>query len=92
MGWIKPRPPAVRSGKRVAVIGGGPAGMAAADQLNKVGRLGWPAWQARMPAQLARCPLSAACCSYVPLPVPSAPCRLPTAAPPSPPACRPATA
>lgn len=37
MGWIKPRPPAVRTGKRVAVIGGGPAGMAAADQLNKAG-------------------------------------------------------
>jgi glutamate synthase (NADPH/NADH) len=36
-GWIKPRPPAVRTGKRVAVIGGGPAGMAAADQLNKAG-------------------------------------------------------
>ncbi|KAI7845826.1 hypothetical protein COHA_000736 [Chlorella ohadii] len=36
-GWIVPRPPAVRSGKRVAVIGGGPAGMAAADQLNKAG-------------------------------------------------------
>ena len=36
-GWIKPRPPAARTGKRVAVIGGGPAGMAAADQLNKAG-------------------------------------------------------
>ena len=36
-GWIKPRPPATRTGKRVAVIGGGPAGMAAADQLNKAG-------------------------------------------------------
>ena len=36
-GWIKPRPPTVRTGKRVAVIGGGPAGMAAADQLNKAG-------------------------------------------------------
>ncbi|KAL4421584.1 hypothetical protein ABPG75_010875, partial [Micractinium tetrahymenae] len=37
MGWIRPRPPALRTGKRVAVIGGGPAGMAAADQLNKAG-------------------------------------------------------
>ena len=37
MGWIKPRPPPARTGKRVAVIGGGPAGMAAADQLNKAG-------------------------------------------------------
>lgn len=32
-----PRPPAVRTGRRVAVIGGGPAGMTAADQLNKAG-------------------------------------------------------
>jgi glutamate synthase (NADPH/NADH) small chain len=36
-GYIKPRPPVLRSGKRVAVIGSGPAGMAAADQLNKAG-------------------------------------------------------
>jgi len=34
-GWVKPRPPAVRSGKTVAVIGSGPAGMAAADELNR---------------------------------------------------------
>jgi len=34
-----PRPPAVRSGKTVAVIGSGPAGLAAADQLNKMGHL-----------------------------------------------------
>lgn len=32
-----PRPPAVRTGKRVSIIGGGPAGLAAADQLNKAG-------------------------------------------------------
>jgi len=36
-GWMVPRPPLVRSGKKVAIIGGGPAGMAAADQLNKMG-------------------------------------------------------
>jgi glutamate synthase (NADPH/NADH) small chain len=36
-GWIAPRPPAVRSGKRVAVVGSGPAGLAAADQLNRDG-------------------------------------------------------
>ncbi|KAI8067750.1 hypothetical protein BC940DRAFT_333325 [Gongronella butleri] len=36
-GWIVPKPPAVRTGKRVAVIGGGPAGLACADQLNKAG-------------------------------------------------------
>jgi glutamate synthase (NADPH/NADH) small chain len=36
-GWIAPMPPAVRTGKRVAVVGSGPAGLAAADQLNKAG-------------------------------------------------------
>lgn len=36
-GYIKPEPPKVRTGKKVAVIGSGPAGMAAADQLNKAG-------------------------------------------------------
>ena len=36
-GYIKPEPPAVRTGKRIAVIGSGPAGLAAADQLNKSG-------------------------------------------------------
>ncbi len=36
-GWIQPAPPAVRTGKRVAVVGSGPAGLAAADQLNKTG-------------------------------------------------------
>jgi glutamate synthase (NADPH/NADH) small chain len=36
-GYIKPNPPENRTGKSVAVIGSGPAGMAAADQLNKAG-------------------------------------------------------
>ena len=36
-GRVVPRPPAVRTGKRVAVIGSGPAGLAAADQLNRAG-------------------------------------------------------
>ena len=36
-GWVKPHVPAARSGKRVAVVGSGPAGLAAADQLNKAG-------------------------------------------------------
>ncbi len=36
-GWVIPRPPAIRTGKKVAVIGSGPAGLAAADQLNKAG-------------------------------------------------------
>jgi glutamate synthase (NADPH/NADH) small chain len=36
-GYIKPIPPIKRSGKKVAVIGSGPAGLACADQLNKEG-------------------------------------------------------
>src|SRR5262249_23692283 len=36
-GWIVPEPPLTRTGKKVAVVGSGPAGLAAADQLNKVG-------------------------------------------------------
>ena len=36
-GWIKPEPPDVRTGKRVAIVGSGPAGMAAAQQLNRAG-------------------------------------------------------
>jgi glutamate synthase (NADPH/NADH) small chain len=37
LGYIKPNPPKERTGKKVAVIGSGPAGLAAADQLNKAG-------------------------------------------------------
>ncbi|MCJ1307215.1 glutamate synthase [NADH] [Agyrium rufum] len=37
MGWMVPRPPKVRTGKSVAIIGSGPAGLATADQLNKAG-------------------------------------------------------
>ena len=36
-GWIVPEPPSVRTGKSVAVIGSGPAGLAAAMQLNRAG-------------------------------------------------------
>jgi len=36
-GWVKPRTPHVRTGRRVAVVGSGPAGLAAADQLNAAG-------------------------------------------------------
>ena len=36
-GWVVPQPPARRTGKKVAVVGSGPAGLACADQLNKVG-------------------------------------------------------
>ncbi len=36
-GWAQPQPPAVRTGKTIAVIGSGPSGLAAADQLNRRG-------------------------------------------------------
>eukprot|EP00897_Mesotaenium_endlicherianum_P000426 jgi/Mesen1/10384/ME000081S09774 len=36
-GWMVPRPPVKRTGKKVAVVGSGPAGLATADQLNKAG-------------------------------------------------------
>lgn len=36
-GWIRPAPPKRRTGKKIAVIGSGPAGLACADQLNKAG-------------------------------------------------------
>ena len=36
-GWVRHDPPRQRSGKTVAVVGSGPAGLAAADQLNKAG-------------------------------------------------------
>src|SRR3989338_3531638 len=36
-GWVTPRPPKHRTGKKVAVIGSGPAGLACADQLNHAG-------------------------------------------------------
>ena len=36
-GWITPMPPTTRTQKTVAIIGSGPAGLAAADQLNRVG-------------------------------------------------------
>jgi len=38
-GWIVAEPPTTRTGKKVAVIGSGPAGLAAAAQLNKAGHL-----------------------------------------------------
>jgi glutamate synthase (NADPH/NADH) small chain len=36
-GWVKPRPAATKTGKRVAVIGSGPAGLASAQQLARAG-------------------------------------------------------
>src|SRR2546428_7777268 len=38
-GWVVPHPPAVRTGKKVAVIGSGPSGLACAAQLNHAGHL-----------------------------------------------------
>jgi glutamate synthase (NADPH/NADH) small chain len=38
-GWVTAQPPATRTGKKVAVVGSGPAGLAAADQLNRAGHL-----------------------------------------------------
>jgi len=39
MGWIVPEPPPKRTGKKVAVVGSGPAGLACAAQLNRAGHL-----------------------------------------------------
>lgn len=36
-GWVSPNSPAIKTGKKVAIVGSGPAGLAAADQLNKAG-------------------------------------------------------
>ena len=40
-GWVKPQMPSVKTGKRVAVIGSGPAGLAAAQQLTRAGHDVW---------------------------------------------------
>eukprot|EP00931_Biecheleriopsis_adriatica_P035296 TRINITY_DN2030_c0_g2_i2.p1 TRINITY_DN2030_c0_g2~~TRINITY_DN2030_c0_g2_i2.p1 ORF type:complete len:2144 (-),score=477.93 TRINITY_DN2030_c0_g2_i2:299-6730(-) len=36
-GWMEPCPPPIRTGRKVAIVGSGPAGLAAADELNKMG-------------------------------------------------------
>jgi len=36
-GWVTPQPPAQRTGKKIAVVGSGPAGLSCADQLNQMG-------------------------------------------------------
>ncbi len=38
-GWVAPKQPSRRSGKKIAVVGSGPAGLAAADQLNRAGHM-----------------------------------------------------
>lgn len=39
MGWMAASPPQFKTGKKVAIIGSGPAGLACADQLNKAGHM-----------------------------------------------------
>ena len=36
-GWVQPKTPKSRTGKTIAIVGSGPAGLAAAEQLNKAG-------------------------------------------------------
>src|SRR5262247_1426631 len=36
-GWVKPEPPSIKTGRKVAIVGSGPAGMACAQQLARVG-------------------------------------------------------
>ena len=36
-GWVKPKPPKKRTGKKIAIIGSGPAGLSCASQLNRTG-------------------------------------------------------
>ena len=36
-GWLKPNIPSFRTGKKIAIVGSGPAGLSAAQQLNSVG-------------------------------------------------------
>ncbi len=38
-GYVRPQPPVLRTGKKVAIVGSGPGGLAAAAQLNKAGHL-----------------------------------------------------
>jgi glutamate synthase (NADPH/NADH) small chain len=38
-GWVVPKPPVTRTWKKIAIVGSGPAGLAAADQLNRAGHL-----------------------------------------------------
>ncbi|MFA5112807.1 MAG: glutamate synthase subunit beta [Candidatus Margulisiibacteriota bacterium] len=53
-GLIKPKPPEKRTGKRVAVVGSGPAGLACAAQLNKAGHLVTVCERADQPGGLMR--------------------------------------
>ena len=53
-GWVVPRPPSARSGRSVAVVGSGPAGLAAAQQL-RARRARGDRVRARRPARVACC-------------------------------------
>ncbi len=53
-GWIQPEPPEKRTGKTVAVVGSGPAGLAAAQQLNRAGHLVTDFERAEKPGGLMR--------------------------------------
>jgi glutamate synthase (NADPH) small chain len=53
-GWVQPRPPKLRTGKRVAIVGSGPAGLAAAALLNRAGHTAIVYEAAKRPGGLLR--------------------------------------
>ena len=53
-GWVQPRPPKTRTGKRVAIVGSGPAGLAAAAHLNRAGHTAIVYEAAKRPGGLLR--------------------------------------
>ncbi|HEY5951718.1 MAG TPA: glutamate synthase subunit beta [Kofleriaceae bacterium] len=53
-GWVQPRPPKTRTGKRVAIVGSGPAGLAAAALLNRAGHTAIIYEAAKRPGGLLR--------------------------------------
>ncbi len=53
-GWVTPRPPKARTGKRVAIVGSGPAGLAAAARLNRAGHTAIVYEAAKRPGGLLR--------------------------------------
>jgi glutamate synthase (NADPH/NADH) small chain len=53
-GWVQPRPPKTRTGRRVAIVGSGPAGLAAAALLNRAGHTAIVYEAAKRPGGLLR--------------------------------------
>src|SRR5690606_6743875 len=53
-GWVEPRPPKTRTGKRIAIVGSGPAGLAAAAHLNRAGHTAIVYEAAKRPGGLLR--------------------------------------